>query len=85
MSAMVHGSIAFYPSPPDTLAIVRQSCDGEMAWCAINFSARQVEILLPTEHHGEAQLIVGAMTRDGPALIFEPFSGALGSARSLVP
>lgn len=83
MSAMVHGSIAFCPAPPDTLAILRRTDNGEMAWCAINFSDHQVEIRLPIEDHGEVELIVGAMTRDGPALIIEPFSGALGSAGSL--
>lgn len=83
MPAMVHGSIEFCPSPPDTLAIVRRTRNGEVAWCAINFSDHQAEILLPAEDHGEAQLIVGAMTRDGPALVIEPFSGALGSAASL--
>jgi alpha-glucosidase len=83
MSAMVHGSIAFCPAPPDTLAILRRTDNGEMAWCAINFSDHQVEIRLPIQDHGEVELIVGAMTRDGPALIIEPFSGALGSAGSL--
>jgi hypothetical protein len=42
-----------------------------------------VEIRLPIQDHGEVEVIVGAMTRDGPALIIEPFSGALGSAGSL--
>lgn len=85
LPAMVDGAITFCPSPPGTLVINRRCGKGDMAWCAINFADRQAEILLPSDDHGEAQVTIGAMTRDGRRLIIEPFSGALGSAGLRAP